>query len=339
MHQTINIWSLGCEFSIAATWVALGYQGILQYTELRKKAVKDYQSETPPDATDSSESQSSNDYFRDGHTNLSVVKSWHASLRMILRKTDTITSLVLDLVDDHMLLAEPLKRLPAKDLCIKLGEILEKGKTGQAELGKEIPQLIIDALGKLDDSVPARPPPKTPSEEASSDSHSRNAKSTRLEVPLMKTTHRSVAYKPEQLPTSPPLGSLAPMGEHEVLEEDAAEFHLPLRTAARDTPFLPINQRSIDELSQYTSSASQSIFSTPPLKVPVASASSNSIPSIRAPAQTAFQAKQELDKQSKKDSKIFSKVKKALGRPTKDKVLSDHFVNRDLVSFALRIWK
>lgn len=37
--QTIDIWSLGCVFSIAATWVVLGYQGIRQYNWMREKAI------------------------------------------------------------------------------------------------------------------------------------------------------------------------------------------------------------------------------------------------------------------------------------------------------------
>ncbi|KIW94251.1 uncharacterized protein Z519_05567 [Cladophialophora bantiana CBS 173.52] len=40
VSQSIDIWSFGCVFSIAATWVALGYKGILVYERLREDAIK-----------------------------------------------------------------------------------------------------------------------------------------------------------------------------------------------------------------------------------------------------------------------------------------------------------
>jgi hypothetical protein len=332
MHQTIDIWSLACVFSIAATWVALGYQGILQYTEFRKKAVKDYQQESQVEADGPSETNSSNDYFHNGHVVLSEVTRWHESLRIILRKTDTITSLVLDLVDNHMLLGDPMKRFSAAKLCTELRDILKKGKEGQSELGMEVPQLITDALCQLDDSVPAKPPPKTPSEEASSNSHSRNAKSARLEIPMMKTTHRSIYYKSEQYPLSPPLDGLDPMGETETLEPEVVSNSLP-HTVEKDAPFPPTRHQLMDELSQMTGSVSQSMYETPLRKVPGVS---NQFNNLRAPPQNVFQAKQQLDKGSKKGAKgLIDKWRKVWGKETKDKVLSSHFDNRELVSFAL----
>jgi hypothetical protein len=89
----------------------------------------------------------------------------------------------------------------------------------------------------------------------------------------------------------------------------------------------------MDELSQMTSSVSQSMYGTPLRKVPGAS---NQFNNLRAPPQNLFQAKQQLDKESKKGVKgLISKMKRVLEKETKDKVLSSHFGNRDLVSFAL----
>ena len=335
MHQTIDIWSLACVFSIAATWVALGYQGILQYTEFRKKAVKDYQRESQVGADGPSEANFSNDYFHNGHVVLSEVTRWHETLRIILRKTDTITSLVLDLVDNHMLLGDPMKRFSAEKVCEELRNIFEKGEMRRSELGMEVPQLITDALCQLDDSAPANPSPKTPSGKASSNSHSRNAKSARLEIPMMKTTHRSIYYKSKQDPMSPPLDDLDLMGETETLEPEVASNSLP-HNVEKDAPFSPTRYQSMDELSQMTSSVTQSMYGTPLRKVPGAS---NQFNNLRAPPQNVFQAKQQLDKESKKGAKgLISKMKKVFGKETKetkDKVLSSHFGNRDLVSFAL----
>jgi len=50
-------------------------------------------------------------------------------------KTDTITSLVLDLVDKHMLLGDPMKRFSAEKLCEELRNIFEKGEEGRSKLG------------------------------------------------------------------------------------------------------------------------------------------------------------------------------------------------------------
>ncbi|KAF2679078.1 hypothetical protein K458DRAFT_315328, partial [Lentithecium fluviatile CBS 122367] len=36
VHQTIDTWSLGCVFSMAATWVILGYSGVCQYQLVRE---------------------------------------------------------------------------------------------------------------------------------------------------------------------------------------------------------------------------------------------------------------------------------------------------------------
>lgn len=207
LHQTIDIWSLGCVLSIAATWVALGYQGIRQYSEFRKKALKNvkYQSVSEGSSESLSDQAHSNDYFHDRHDVLPEVTSWHKSLKMILRKTDTTTALVLDLIDSRMLLSDPLHRISAEDLCMELLAILEKSKVAQTKLGEVIPEMILEGLRQLDDSAPAKVPSKPPSDQSSPESHSRNANSKRLEIPLMKTAHGSEYFKAEpSRPSTPP---------------------------------------------------------------------------------------------------------------------------------------
>lgn len=54
---------------------------------------------------------------------------------------------------------------------------------------------------------------------------------------------------------------------------------------------------------------------------------------LRAPPQNVFQAKQQLEREKKGARGLISKAKKALGKDTRDKVLSSHLGNRDLVSF------
>ncbi|KAL5315922.1 hypothetical protein ACEPPN_016796 [Leptodophora sp. 'Broadleaf-Isolate-01'] len=234
---------------------------------------------------------------------------------MILRNTDTITSLVLDLVDTHMLLGDPTKRLSAEMLCVELKRILEKGNEVQSKLGMEVPQLIKDALCQLDDSVPAKLPPKSPSKGTSSTSHRRSAKLARLEVPMMKTTHRSTYYKLEQTPISP-------SQDTDALESEVANVSSP-NTAEKNGQFPPMRPMSMGGLSQMMGSAS-----TPPRKN---TGASNQHRTLRAPPQNVFQAKQQLEKEKKGARGLFSKAKKALGKDTKDKVLSSHLGQRDLV--------
>lgn len=80
------MWSFGCLLSVAATFVVLGAQGLLIYKELRLLANDDM-----------------NDAFHDGEYVLGQVTSWHRYLREAARRTDPLTSAVLDMVDSHML--------------------------------------------------------------------------------------------------------------------------------------------------------------------------------------------------------------------------------------------
>ncbi|KAG4441125.1 hypothetical protein IFR05_003415 [Cadophora sp. M221] len=326
VHQTIDIWSLGCVFSIAATWVALGHQGILQYAELRRGAVRKYQEESQIRADGSADTPTTHDCFHNEHVVLPAVTSWHKTLRMILRNTDTITSLVLDLVDAHMLLGDPTKRLSAEILCVQLKDILEKGNEGnkmQSELGMEVPQLIKDALCHLDDSVPSKLPPNSPSEGTSSNSHRRSAKSARLGVPMMKTTHRSTYYKLDESPMSPPLDGSYTIEDTEAEPEVA---HVSsANTAEENGQFPPMRPMSMGGISQMMSSGS--IPTTPPRKN---TGAPNQHGTLRAPPQNVFQAKEQLEKEKKGAKGLLGKARKVLGKDTKDKVLSSHLGNRDL---------
>lgn len=254
VHQTIDIWSLACVFSIAATWVALGYQGILQYAEVRKNAIRDNKRQNPAqldadtsdDNDNSAEKKSTEDCFHNGHDVLPEVTEWHKFLRVILRRTDTLTSLVLDLIDNQMLLSDPTKRLSATETCIQLDKIYKEAEEAPTKLDNKIPEMITEALRQLDDSAPAKALPKTPSEESSPDLHSRTAKSKRLEVPLMKTTHRSEVFKPvprqisqslEEIQQSEPPKHLTGRQDSGTEQESSTEQDFGLqRTGIQHTP-------------------------------------------------------------------------------------------------------
>lgn len=143
VSQGIDIWSLGCVLSIAATWVVLGYQGISQFNKIRQRAisrvltdVKRQQSLQHPNA-----GLNAGDYFHNGHQVLDDVLSWHDVLRSATRKTDGLTSQVLDLLDQKMLLGGARKRIKAKDLCEELKHILAQSK---AQPRIEMPETMIE---------------------------------------------------------------------------------------------------------------------------------------------------------------------------------------------------
>ncbi|CAJ2508546.1 Uu.00g135720.m01.CDS01 [Anthostomella pinea] len=89
--QGSDIWSLGCVFSVAATYVVLGKEGVKQYRLLRQKAIENL-------------GFGIGDPFHDKEKVLSVVTDWHQYLRATVRKYDCFTAKVLDIVDGHMLI-------------------------------------------------------------------------------------------------------------------------------------------------------------------------------------------------------------------------------------------
>jgi hypothetical protein len=127
VKQTIDTWSFGCVLSIAATWVVLGFQGIQQYQVLRTIANKDRmrEGETPTDR------------FHDGKDVLPEIKSWHRYLSNHVRKADTTTTLVLKMVNDDLLKADPEDRLTSAKLCRELKDILRRAEDERKELFRE----------------------------------------------------------------------------------------------------------------------------------------------------------------------------------------------------------
>ncbi|KAK8862219.1 hypothetical protein PGQ11_008454 [Apiospora arundinis] len=116
--QKIDIWSLGCVFSVAATWVVLGRQGVWVYEKLRQNAIKQLR------GSNSGRQPTADDAFHDGQEVLVAVTAWHNHLRSSMRKSDTITSKILDLVDTEMLRREPRERLSSIDLLLRFAEFI-----------------------------------------------------------------------------------------------------------------------------------------------------------------------------------------------------------------------
>jgi hypothetical protein len=194
--RSIDIWSLGCVFSVTATWVVLGDQGIRQFTTLRERVVREkIEQAKMAQLRNDLVTLQPGDYFHDGERVLEVVHNWHQHLRNSARKTDTVTGRLLDLVDEHMLREKAEDRIPAEDLCLKLGAVLEES---QQEPIASLPESLQKALIQIDMSAPSAPSKTTAlldpklvalGDEAIQDRKTR--KSRLLDLPLMKTAHRS----------------------------------------------------------------------------------------------------------------------------------------------------
>ena len=100
----------------------------------------------------------SDNTFHDGRVVLPDVKNWHNYLRNVMRKSDTISGRVLNLVDERMLLEDPNSRLTSSDLCEKLKEILVSAKAEHslsltAGKAKPIANTIFEALLDVDQTA------------------------------------------------------------------------------------------------------------------------------------------------------------------------------------------
>lgn len=150
VNQTIDTWSLACVFSIAATWVVLGYQGVHQYQLVREKALGNLLQTISDDAhpllrflrLPASTKPDKTDCFHDGTDVLSEVTSWHALLKESSRKTDPVTDEVIDLIDRAMLLQDPKQRVGSRDLCEKLNKIVQSAQRKISEADTNRPSGI-----------------------------------------------------------------------------------------------------------------------------------------------------------------------------------------------------
>ncbi|KAI2619905.1 hypothetical protein GGR54DRAFT_639670 [Hypoxylon sp. NC1633] len=124
VSQTIDTWSFGCVLSVSATWVVVGYQGVLAYHELRRKAIKKLR-ERQERGDETVTVPAANDAFHNGVDVLPEVKQWHNYLRGCLRVSDTITGRILDLVDEYMLLTESDRQLKSMALHVPMKKKLE----------------------------------------------------------------------------------------------------------------------------------------------------------------------------------------------------------------------
>lgn len=328
VSQAIDIWSLGCVFSIAATWVVFGYAGIQQYRKVREKGIKQILSEPKRQQhAQHSTSVSAGDYFHDGNQVLESVTNWHKVLRSAIRKTDTVTNSLLDLVDQKMLLGSDHRhdRIKAKELCSELKQVTSRSKHGRRfEMPSSIMETLLeadkDATSSISVGIGSNPgqPPDVPDD--------RKARKSRLlALPMLKTAHRSEGLK-SVLDSHHAQPETSRMGGHPVTGPQAR-----LSPADHDAGFstvLPIRphlQSPTTILKAPTEHAISPITSSQMVLSSYATQKPARRPKTHT-TQNVFQARDEIDKRDKHNY---------LRRERKDELLARHFGNRDLVSYPM----
>lgn len=320
-------------FSIAATWVVLGYQGIQQYNVIRQKAIQRIISDQQklPATQRPTIPLSERDYFHDGVNVLSDVLKWHLVLRDALRRTDTVTSQVLDLIDNKLLLADPSLRLTAAQVCKELKDILS---TAQEKPRIRAPTTIEEYLREVDDNAPAKPRDSgsvSSLEKTGKSQTIKEARKSKLNrLPIMKTTHRSQVLRSILTRSGP--WQIKEEQTHNLLSGVSFTRKMNSRESADQSNGLsqsPDHYTSPPVTPQEVHSPkrdSSRHFSDPtvPLTQNRPRMPRRPRTSIKEGYQSVFQAREEIEQRDKSTS-IF-------GTKPKDEVLARYFGNRDIVS-------
>lgn len=338
VYQTIDSWSLGCVLSLAATWMVLGVQGVLQYTVLRIRALKRARKASPsePDGP-----------FHDGDDVLPEVRSWHNMLRSTKRITDHITSDVLNLVDSRMLIKDPLERIQSEELCEELDKILQRaGK----EPDLQVPDIVVDTLQDVDDKAVEKATGKAaeradftlrrilaadddtqqkPATHATnffpSPQHPPRKSKLAQKIHFMKTGGRSELTESRRAPSPPPTDGGQTDEEFNALSQQGSDETNPHQIFSANQSPKSTNPGVFDRTPDIFEASLESL--TPPASIQNPFKESKQAPYQEIgdiPSMDIFEAKKWLDER-----------KKGLHSPWKKKphkVLESFYKNRDLVS-------
>ncbi|KAL8732449.1 MAG: hypothetical protein Q9181_003945 [Wetmoreana brouardii] len=307
VSQAIDIWSLGCVFSLAATWAILGFRGVLEYNELRKMANQVKRSHQAQRLVDE---DPAGDQFHDGYRVLESVTCWHEYLRGRLRKCDTISGQVLDLIDKSMLITDPDERIKADDLCSQLHKILVR--SSQESMDK-VPIGIQRKLKEIDAKVANRLKSMRHSKGAEQGMVNGTTQGSRKLTPIdfmLKTTHRQSILLPSNKGQTQ-TGRQSPSVK-------ASGTALDTHTEANLESSPPASQKNM-EMRHRGSDQSR--------LTPTRRASKRS---SRHPPQDVFQAREAVMNRNKGNIKLLSKISKQ-HQPRKDDVLENYFDQRDII--------
>ncbi|KAL8698877.1 MAG: hypothetical protein Q9201_006328 [Fulgogasparrea decipioides] len=298
VSQAIDIWSLGCVFSLAATWAILGYIGVLEFNEVRKMANQELnRSHQAPRQADE---DPDGDQFHDGYQVLEDVRCWHEYLRGRLRKCDAISGQVLDLIDTSMLITNPDERIKADELCSQLNKILARSSRDSID---KVPMGIQKKLKEIDAAVANRLESMRHSKGAEPVIVNGTTQGSRKLTPIdlmLKTTHRQ---------------SILPSNKGQI--QNGRQSTSPKAEANLESP--PHGSEKNMGMRHRGSDQSRS--------TPTRRASKKS---SRHPPQNVFQAREAVMNRDKGNIKLLSKFSKQ-HQPRKDDVLENYFDQRDII--------
>ncbi|KAI0016333.1 hypothetical protein F4780DRAFT_798388 [Xylariomycetidae sp. FL0641] len=147
ISQGSDVWSLGCVFSVAATYVVLGKEGVKQYRLLRQEA-----------------NEGTEDSFHDKEKVLTKVTDWHKYLKANVRKGDLFTEKVLDLLDSDVLIVPEETRLTGAVMSTRLNSLAAEAHPAAINFPMDIAAFIDKVAGKSEggqsqlDDVPRTTP-------------------------------------------------------------------------------------------------------------------------------------------------------------------------------------
>ena len=131
-YQAIDVWSFGCVLSMVATWMVFGWTGITHYQKIRSQAIRDLCIRPPDNKTHRTDGLS--DAFHDGTEVLPEVINWHKILRSNVRICDSITTQVLDLIDEEVFVSDPKRRVCSGELFGRLMSSINRSKLGFGDI-------------------------------------------------------------------------------------------------------------------------------------------------------------------------------------------------------------
>lgn len=296
--QSVDIWSIGCVFSMTATWLVLGIQGVCQFHFIRRKAIEALAQQAQEGPTRQPKMMQG-DYFHNGRELLPEVKQWHSFLRKSMRKTDHITSGLLDLVETELLVAAH-RRVSAEKLYGMLQRLI--GDSEVEETGSAMDTLM-KALVEIDETAPSMP------------------------VEWRKSSSKGQAPRHLQPPNDSPLELRKTASRYEALSK------LSGIKSANVGPKVAVHQGALysrpyshhmDQPNEelYYHGPSPTSESPPPLQRSATSARQRTIYKVAHQPQNVIQAREQLTNTN------WWKLKR--GDP--DLVLKAYFDNRDIVS-------
>lgn len=152
VKQHVDIWSLGCVYSEANTWVVGGRAGVQEYRQQRMAA------------TERIRGFHEGDCFHDGKKVLDIVRTWHEELSGYKRGQDYVTDILWNKMLEEML-GVPDIRPSARVLWEKSKMVLEEAERRLTQQSPGAPARALTSAPAIPSQSPSgqpRTPPQIP---------------------------------------------------------------------------------------------------------------------------------------------------------------------------------